>query len=223
MAAALELQGVTKVYGEGNGRVEALRGIDLTIDRGEMVAIVGPSGSGKSTLLLLLGALDKPTDGVVRIAGNDLESLDEGALAGLRRDTVGFVFQQFNLIPTLTARQNVEAAAAVTDAPKEEVAARVTRLLEAVGLRSRMDHLPSQLSGGEQQRVAIARALVNEPEIILADEPTGNLDSETGREILSLLKRVSDEGERTMVLITHDESIAQAAPRVVTLRDGQVA
>jgi putative ABC transport system ATP-binding protein len=183
-----ELRGVTKSYGQGAARVDAVSDLDLTIDRGEFVAIVGPSGSGKTTLLQLLGGLDRPTSGSILFEGRDLAALREGELTRLRLDTIGFVFQQFNLIPTVSAAENVELALAPRRMPSAERAERVSELLSAVGLAARVHHLPSQLSGGEQQRVAIARALANEPRVLLADEPTGNLDSATGKEIVNLLR-----------------------------------
>ena len=219
---AYALEGVEKVYGSGDGAVAALAHIDLVIPAGEVVAIVGASGSGKTTLLQLLGALDRPTAGRVICNGRDLQSMGEGDLAELRRDVIGFVFQQFNLIPTLGARQNVEVAAASTALSSDERRARAAALLAAVGLAAREEHLPSQLSGGEQQRVAIARALMNRPSVLLADEPTGNLDSTTGAEILALLRQVAAENDQTVVLITHEAAVAQEARRVVTLRDGRV-
>ncbi|MBL6634398.1 MAG: ABC transporter ATP-binding protein [Thermoleophilia bacterium] len=218
-AAVIQVTSVTKSYGSGRGRVEALRGVDLTVHEGETVAIVGQSGSGKTTLLQMLGAVDVPTSGTVEVAGRDLGSMRERDLTGFRRSVVGFVFQQFNLIPTLTAYQNVEAAA--VNVPGEG-ADRIAGLLEQVGLGDRMDHRPAELSGGEQQRVAIARALVNDPTIILADEPTGNLDSETGHEVLELLTAVAVTGRRTLVLITHDDRVAAAAERIITIRDGLI-
>jgi putative ABC transport system ATP-binding protein len=220
--AIYELRGVEKIYGSGGSAVAALSQIDLVIAPSEFVAIVGASGSGKTTLLQLLGALDRPTAGTVACDGRDLERMSEGDLSRLRRDVIGFVFQQFNLIPTLTARQNVEAAAAPTRMPAEERERRAGELLGAVGLAAREDHLPSQLSGGEQQRLAIARALMNRPRVLLADEPTGNLDSATGAEILALLQRVAAENDQTVVLITHELAVAEAAPRMVTLRDGRI-
>ena len=217
----IDVAAVTKSYGSGRGRVDALRGVDLTVHAGEIVAIVGQSGSGKTTLLQMLGAVDVPTSGTVEVAGHDLASMRERDLTGFRRSVVGFVFQQFNLIPTLTAYQNVEAAAVNLQgggAPAD----RIADLLAQVGLGDRMDHRPAELSGGEQQRVAIARALVNDPRIILADEPTGNLDTETGHEVLELLTAVAASGQRTLVLITHDDRVAAAAKRVVTIRDGLI-
>ncbi|MEW6583110.1 MAG: ABC transporter ATP-binding protein [Actinomycetota bacterium] len=216
------LQGVSKVYGAGGNAVAALTDVDLVVEPRDFVAIVGPSGSGKTTLLQLLGALDRPSAGTVMCDGRDVQSMTERDLSRLRRDVIGFVFQQFNLIPTLTALQNVQVAAAPTGVPAEERRARAADLLAAVGLGAREGHLPSQLSGGEQQRVAIARALVNRPRVLLADEPTGNLDTATGGEIVALLQEVASENAQTLILITHEQAVTQAAPRVVTLRDGRV-
>jgi putative ABC transport system ATP-binding protein len=218
-----ELRGVTKSYGQGAARVDAVSDLDLTIDRGEFVAIVGPSGSGKTTLLQLLGGLDRPTSGSILFEGRDLAALREAELTRLRLDTIGFVFQQFNLIPTVSAAENVELALAPRRMPSAERAERVSELLSAVGLAARVHHLPSQLSGGEQQRVAIARALANEPRVLLADEPTGNLDSATGKEIVNLLRLLSDDRGQTVVLITHDAGAAAGARRVVRLHDGRIA
>jgi putative ABC transport system ATP-binding protein len=215
-----QLEGVGRRYGQGATEVRALEGMDLRIAAGEFVVVAGPSGSGKTTLLQLLGALDRPTDGVVRFEGRDLTGLGDGELARLRLGELGFVFQQFNLIPTLTARQNVEAALAPTGADTTARHLRAGELLEAVGLAARSEHLPSQLSGGEQQRVAIARALANDPRVLLADEPTGNLDSATGREILALLRQLADNRGLTIIVVTHDPTIADDAPRVVHMRDG---
>jgi putative ABC transport system ATP-binding protein len=222
-AALYELRGVTRSYGQGAARVDAVRDLDLTIDAGEFVAVAGPSGSGKTTLLQLLGGLDRPTSGTILFEGRDLAALREAELTRLRLDTIGFVFQQFNLIPTVTAAENVELALAPRRIPAPERAERVAELLGAVGLAARGHHLPSQLSGGEQQRVAIARALANEPRVLLADEPTGNLDSATGKEIVNLLRLLSDDRGQTVVLITHDLGAAADARRVVRLRDGRIA
>jgi putative ABC transport system ATP-binding protein len=219
---AFALEGVTKVHGQGDAQVRALDGIDLTIGEGELVAITGPSGSGKTTLLQLLGALDRPTEGRVRFEERDLAALGDGELADVRLRALGFVFQAFNLIPTLTALQNVEAPMAAAGVPGAERRATARRLLAAVGLEARLHHLPSQLSGGEQQRVAIARALVNEPRVLLADEPTGNLDSATGEEITALLADLAEDRGITVVLVTHDPVVAARAGRVVRLRDGRV-
>jgi putative ABC transport system ATP-binding protein len=204
------------------GRVTAVDSVDLEVRHGELLVVAGPSGSGKTTLLQLLGALDRPTSGRVEFEGRDLAALGDGDLARLRRDTLGFIFQQFNLIPTLTAAQNVEAALAPRRLPRAQRHARAAELLERVGLAPRAGHLPSQLSGGEQQRVAIARALANGPRVLLADEPTGNLDSATGRDIVALLTRLSEDEGLSVVLVTHDPSIAEAAGRVVRMSDGRV-
>jgi putative ABC transport system ATP-binding protein len=218
-----ELRAVSKTFGSGSSAVDAVREVELTIATGDSLAIVGSSGSGKTTLLQLLGGLDRPTAGTVRFEGDDLSGLGDGALSRLRLSTFGFVFQQFNLIPTLTAAQNVEVALAPSKLGGSERTERVTRLLEQVGLGHRADHLPSKLSGGEQQRVAIARALANGPHVVLADEPTGNLDSTTGAEIIDLLLSLSGEGSRTVVVVTHDDEIAKRAHRIVRMRDGVLA
>jgi putative ABC transport system ATP-binding protein len=217
-----ELEGVSRTYAQGGSQIRAVDSLDLRIERGEFVAVVGPSGSGKTTLLQLLGALDRPTSGHIRFEGRDLADLKDGDLTRLRLHTIGFVFQQFNLIPTLTARQNVEVALAPAGLRRAEREPIATRLLETVGLGQRGGHLPSQLSGGEQQRVAIARALANEPDVLLADEPTGNLDSATGEEIIGLLRSLSDERGQTVVLITHDPTVAGRAPRVLRMQDGRL-
>jgi putative ABC transport system ATP-binding protein len=218
------LSGVTKRYrGSGSVAVNALDGLDLEIGEGEYVVVAGPSGSGKSTLLQLLGALDRPTDGFVSFEGSELQRMGERELAGLRQSAIGFVFQQFNLIPTLTTAENVEAALAPSGKGSEGRANRIHELLERVGLAPRRDHLPSQLSGGEQQRVAIARALANEPRVLLADEPTGNLDTATGESILDLLGSLWRSDGLTIVLVTHDPAIAGSAPRVIHLADGRIA
>lgn len=216
---AYELTGVSRTYDTGAGSVEAVKAIDTVIPNGEYVVIEGPSGSGKSTLLQLLGMLDTPTRGRIICGGSEVSSLGESELAELRLNKIGFIFQQFNLIPTLSAQQNVEIAMFPTERPKKESAARALELLRQVGLEQRADHYPAQLSGGEQQRVAIARALANEPQILLADEPTGNLDSQTSEEILELIRELWAKG-LTVVLITHDQSIAQHATRTFNMRDG---
>jgi putative ABC transport system ATP-binding protein len=217
-----ELRGVTKSYGQGTTQVDAIAELELTIESGEFVAVVGPSGSGKTTLLQLLGGLDRPTTGEVLFEGRDLASLREAELTRLRLDTIGFVFQQFNLIPTVTAAENVALALAPRKLASSVRRARVTELLEAVGLARRGHHVPSQLSGGEQQRVAIARALANEPRVLLADEPTGNLDTATGDEIVGILRGLSEERGQTIVLITHDDAIAAKADRTIRMQDGRV-
>jgi putative ABC transport system ATP-binding protein len=196
--------------------------VDLTIEEGEFVALVGPSGSGKTTLLQVLGTLDRPTSGDVRFEGRDLGELRDAELTRIRLNEIGFVFQTFNLIPTLTAAQNVEAALAPQALPTSERHTRARSLLALVGLAPRGEHLPSQLSGGEQQRVAIARALANEPRVLLADEPTGNLDTATGDEIVGLLHSLSRDRGQTVVLITHDPEITSGAQRVLRMEDGRL-
>jgi putative ABC transport system ATP-binding protein len=217
-----ELRGVSKTYGNGPAPVHAVREVDLQVGEGELVAIVGPSGSGKTTLLQLLGALDHATSGDVMFEGRDLSTLGDAQLTRLRLETMGFVFQQFNLIPTLTAAQNVEAALAPVGLDVQERQRRTAAALQSVGLAHRSDHLPSQLSGGEQQRVAIARAVANSPRVLLADEPTGNLDSETGREIVELLASFAHAGGQTVVIVTHDLDLVARAPRIVRMHDGRV-
>ena len=220
--ALLEMQGITKDYRLGKTIVRALRGLDLKIDRGEVVAIMGPSGSGKSTLMHIIGALDTPTTGTATIDGADLESLKERQLVTLRGKKVGFVFQTFNLIQTLSAQRNVELPMVFQGIGAGERHRRAQLLLQKVGLGDRVKHRPNELSGGERQRVAIARALANDPEIILADEPTGNLDTETGGPILSLLKELSTRDGKTVILVTHDPDAAAIANRIIRLRDGCV-
>ena len=217
-----ELRDVSKAFDVGSGELHAVRGVELTIAAGDSVAVVGPSGSGKTTLLQLLGGLDRPTTGSVLFEGADLAGMGDAALGRLRLSSIGFVFQQFNLIPTLTAAQNVEVALAPAMQSSSERRERVTQLLDMVGLAARADHLPSRLSGGEQQRVAIARALANEPHVLLADEPTGNLDSATGHEIIDLLLSLSGDDGRTVVVVTHDVEIAGRAHRVVRMQDGHL-
>ena len=218
-----ELREVSKAYSLGGGQVHAVKEVDLTIAAGDAVAIAGPSGSGKTTLLQLLGGLDRPSAGNVLFEGRDMAAMGDGELSALRLRTFGFVFQQFNLIPTLTAAQNVEVALAPTGGKSETRRDTVHRLLESVGLAARADHVPSKLSGGEQQRVAIARALANEPHVLLADEPTGNLDSATGAEIIELLMSLSAEGQRTVIVVTHNSDVAARAHRVIRMQDGRLA
>ena len=222
-AAVYELRDVSRTYALGGAQVHAVREIDLTLRPGESVAIVGPSGSGKTTLLQLLGALDRPTGGELFFEGRDVGRLGDRALSELRLEVLGFVFQQFNLIPTLTAAQNVEIALAPTSTRRAERRERVLSLLASVGLGERAHHVPSKLSGGEQQRVAIARALANDPHVLLADEPTGNLDSTTGAEIMDLLLSLSgDEQRRTVIVVTHDSDVARRAARVIRMLDGRL-
>ena len=218
----LKLESVTKEYTLGKSIVRALRGLDLAVSKGEVVAIMGPSGSGKSTLLHILGALDTPTDGSAQIEETDLAALKERQLARLRGKKIGFVFQTFNLSQTLSAQMNVELPMIFQGIHKTERAKRARELLDKVGLGDRIKHRPNELSGGEQQRVAIARALANDPEIILADEPTGNLDTESGEPILALLKKLSCEDGKTVILVTHDPEAAAIADRTIRLRDGKV-
>jgi putative ABC transport system ATP-binding protein len=217
-----ELENVERIYRTRAGEVRALDGIDLIIGTGEFMAVEGPSGSGKSTLLQLLGALDKPTAGSLTFDGRELRNLGDGELTGLRSRDVGFVFQGFNLIPTLTAVENVEAAMVPLAGSRADRRRRATELLEQVGLAHRAGHLPSLLSGGEQQRVAIARALANEPRVILADEPTGNLDSVTADEVVDVLRSLSQKQGVTVIIVTHAEDIARRTARRVRLRDGKV-
>ncbi|OIO27185.1 macrolide ABC transporter ATP-binding protein [Candidatus Micrarchaeota archaeon CG1_02_55_22] len=202
-------------------RVDALRGIDLEISRGEFVSIVGPSGSGKSTLMNLCGCLDLPTEGVVRLEGEDIAGLSESELATIRGQKIGFVFQKFNLLSTLSAVENVELPLIFQGIGKDERNAAAVKYLERVGLGHRVEHRPNELSGGEQQRVAIARALAVDPEFILADEPTGNLDSKSGASVLDLLRELHGEG-KTLVVVTHDVSVAKQAERTIRIRDGLV-
>ncbi|MEZ5078238.1 MAG: ABC transporter ATP-binding protein [Solirubrobacterales bacterium] len=215
----LEARGLERTFGAGATEVRALRGVDLAVAEGEMVAIMGPSGSGKSTLLHILGALDRPDAGSVSIEGRRYDQLSDRELTALRGEVFGFVFQFFNLLPTLTAAENVLLPALVNGERPGTVAARVDELIELVGLTDRASHLPTELSGGEQQRIAIARALLRDPNLVLADEPTGNLDSASGAAVMALLREVVDGGQ-TVVMVTHDPAAAALADRVVFIRDG---
>ena len=217
----IELVGAGKTYSSGSIEFEALRGIDLSIDDGEYVAVMGPSGSGKSTIMNVLGCLDTLTRGEYRLAGTDVEELDEEALASIRNRRIGFVFQQFNLLPSLSALRNVELPLVYAGVHRDERRERATAALERVGLGSRLGNRPGELSGGQQQRVAVARALVTEPTMILADEPTGNLDSVSTSDVLGLFDELHDAG-RTIVLITHEEEVARRARRVIHVRDGLI-
>jgi putative ABC transport system ATP-binding protein len=217
----IELTDVRKVYRTGTIDVEALRGVSLDIDEGEFVAIMGPSGSGKSTLMHILGCLDVPTSGQYRLAGEDVSVMDEVELAQARNRQIGFVFQQFNLLPSLTALRNVEMPLAYAGVARESRHAAAREALERVGLGDRVQHRPGELSGGQQQRVAVARALVTDPALVLADEPTGNLDTAASEDVLRLFAELHDQG-RTIVLITHEAEVAQRAARIIRLRDGAV-
>ncbi|HUB21366.1 MAG TPA: ABC transporter ATP-binding protein [Streptosporangiaceae bacterium] len=217
-----KLSGVTKNYRKGRGMVAALRGVDLVIEDGEWLAVQGPTGHGKSTLLQILGGLDRPSSGIVEFDGRDLAQLREAEVTKVRARSIGFVFQTFNLVPTLSALENVEAALVplrVSAAARQQ---RATMALEAVGLGDRLRHVPGELSGGQQQRVAIARALVKEPKVLLADEPTGNLDEDTRDEIIALLETMWRERGLTMVLVTHDSSIARRAQRIGVMKNGRL-
>jgi putative ABC transport system ATP-binding protein len=217
-----KLTSVTKTYRSGHGAVAALQGVDLLVADGEWLAIQGPTGHGKSTLLQMLGALDRPTSGSVEFDGQDLGRLREAEVTAIRARSLGFIFQTFNLIPTLSAQENVEAALVPLGVPARERRDRAASALTDVGLADRIRHLPSQLSGGQQQRVAIARALVKEPTVLLADEPTGNLDEDTREEIIGLLERLWQDRQLTMILVTHDSPVARRAERVGVMRDGQL-
>jgi putative ABC transport system ATP-binding protein len=215
----IELERVTKVYRTGAIAVAALRGISLTIAQGEYVAVIGPSGSGKSTLMHILGCLDTPTSGIYQLAGENVSGMSEAALAEVRNRRIGFVFQQFNLLASMSAWQNVELPLVYAAVPRVERKQRALDALARVGLAGRVHHRPGELSGGQQQRVAVARALVTEPDLILADEPTGNLDSVSAADVLRLMDELHESG-RTLVLITHDAEVASASERVLGIRDG---
>lgn len=214
----VRLQGLTKVFGEGDAAVHALKGIDLDIGSGELVVVIGPSGSGKTTMCNIIGGIETATDGSVEVAGEDISRVKPAKLSDFRRDHVGFIFQFFNLIPTLTARENVEMIVEMTGRGDKS---RIPEHLQAVGLGDKMDSFPAQLSGGQQQRVAVARALATDPDILLADEPTGALDLPTGRQILALLQDLNRQG-KTVIIVTHNLSVGQIADRVVTVVDGQI-
>ncbi|MCN9243878.1 ABC transporter ATP-binding protein [Streptomyces sp. RY43-2] len=217
-----ELRGVTKRYTRGKETVQALDGVDLTIGDGDRLVIQGPTGGGKSTLLQMLGGLDQPTSGSVELDGTDLARLSEARLTKVRGENIGFVFQSFNLIPTLTAQENVETALVPLGVKGKERRERAAEALESVGLGERLGHLPAELSGGQQQRVAIARALVKRPKVLLADEPTGNLDESTRDEIMGVLDTLWKEHGLTFVMVTHDSTIARKAPRLATIRKGKI-
>jgi putative ABC transport system ATP-binding protein len=217
----IHLRGVSKQF-EGKRNVTALDRLDLHIGRGEMVSLIGPSGSGKSTLLNLIGGLDRPSQGEIEIDGEILSSLSDDGLTRVRRDKIGFIFQFFNLLPTLTSLENVSLPLHLRGWPRKKIDERARELLELVQLKARMDHSPDELSGGERQRVAIARALSVFPPILLADEPTGNLDTHTGKEILKLLHDLHDRLGATILIVTHDLTVAESCPRTISLRDGHI-
>jgi len=222
MTAVIETENLTKTYVSGRVETPALRGVTMRVEKGEFLSIVGPSGSGKSTLLNLLGALDKPTSGTVRIDGIDISRLDDNRLAELRNRKIGFIFQSFNLIPRISALRNVEMPLLVTNLPKAEIRSRAMEKLEAVNLAEKADRKPTELSGGEQQRVAVARALVTEPSIVLGDEPTGNLDTKNTANIVNLLKELNEKTGKTFVMITHNMEVANKTRRIIYLRDGMI-
>ena len=221
MASIIKLENIIRNFPLGNDVIKVLKGIDLNIDKGEYVALMGPSGSGKSTLMNLLGCLDTPTEGRYELNGTDVSSLNDNQLAEIRNKEIGFVFQTFNLLPRSTALDNVALPLIYAGKPEKERIERAEKILRDVGLGDRMDHKPNQLSGGQRQRVAVGRALVNKPSIILADEPTGNLDSKTSIEIMGLLDKIHADGN-TVILVTHEEDIALHAHRIIRLKDGEV-
>jgi len=218
----ITLENVRRTYQMGEVEVQALRDADLKIKENEFVAIIGPSGSGKSTLMHMIGCLDRPSSGKIFLDGIDISKLNDSGLARLRGKKIGFIFQFFNLYPTLTAKENVELPMLILEVDRKERERRALELLEIVGLKKRIEHLPSQLSGGERQRVAIARALANDPSILLADEPTGNLDTKTGSEIMKFLNKLQKEKKLTIVMVTHELHIARYAERIIHVKDGKI-
>lgn len=222
MSPVIQTQRITKVYGSNSNAVHALRGIDLEVARGEFLALIGPSGSGKSTLMAILGCLDRPTDGIYKLDGVEVQGLSGAELAAIRNLKVGFVFQAYNLLPKATVLRNVELPMLYAGVGRRERKERALTLLERVGLLDKAQKLPGELSGGQKQRVSVARALANNPAILLADEPTGALDSKTGAEILELFRELNRQGN-TVILVTHDQGIAQQAARRVVIRDGEMA
>lgn len=221
--ALIELRDIWKIYDLGEVQVEALRAVNLTIDAGEFVALIGPSGSGKSTLMNVVGCLDRPTRGSYRLAGAEVATMSRDERAGIRNQRIGFVFQNFNLLARTSARENVELPLLYSESvASRDRRRRAAEMLDLVGLADRMNHVPSQLSGGQQQRVAIARALVNRPSILMGDEPTGNLDSRTSREVIDLFQRLNTDQSLTVILVTHDQHVARNARRTVVLHDGRI-
>lgn len=219
---SVKIENVEKIYKLGEISVPALKSINMELEKGEFVAVMGPSGSGKTTLLNLIGVLDKPTKGKICIDGKDLTQLKEKELTNLRRGTIGYIFQFYNLIPVLSAFENVELPMLIAGTPSKERQERALQLLKTVGLAERADHRPDELSGGEQQRVAIARALVNKPSIVLADEPTGDLDTKTGKEVMHTLLNLSKTEGATVIVVTHDPIVASLASRIFEMRDGKI-
>lgn len=217
----LEVKNLCKVYGSGETKVDALRNVSFSVEKGEFVAIIGPSGSGKSTLLHIIGGVDSPTSGTVKIGDTDIATLDETALAIFRRRQIGLIYQFYNLIPILNVEENLTLPL-LLDGRKPDKKM-VSDIIEKLGLQERIGHLPNQLSGGQQQRVSIGRALINTPALLLADEPTGNLDSENSRDILKLLRKFNKEQNQTVIIITHDEKIAMAADRIIAIEDGKIS
>lgn len=218
----IQLREVSKIYQRGEVKIPALRDFNLEIGREEFLVILGPSGSGKTTLLNLIGGIDTPTDGHITVDGLEITRFEEGQLTEYRREKVGFIFQFFNLIPTLTARENIEFAAELVFHDRDQIQRQVQKLVTLVGLEERADHFPSQLSGGEQQRIAIARALAKDPPLVLCDEPTGDLDSRTGTQVLQDLRRLNREQQKTFIVVTHNAIIGRMADRVIRLRDGGI-
>ncbi len=219
----VKVENLTKLYGDSDNPVPALRGVDLTIERGDFVAVMGPSGSGKSTLLHLIGGLDQPTGGSVWLGDTDISTLSDKALSRLRRERIGFIFQFYNLLPTLTARENVALPLLLDHVRRKTALEQADEALKMLGLSDRAGHRPSQLSGGQQQRVSIARALIIHPMLMLGDEPTGALDTHAGTEVVELLREVSSKGKHTVILVTHNPRVAAYADRIIYLKDGAVA
>ncbi len=222
MNVVIETSNIHKIYNETKVPVHALNGVDLKIEKGEFTAIVGPSGSGKSTLLNIIGGLDRPTEGQVEVGGQDISKLNDNQLIDFRKDNIGFVFQAYNLIPVLTAKENVEFVMLLQKRSKKDRDKRVKELMEAVGLGDRMDNRPAELSGGQQQRVAVARALASKPTFVLADEPTANLDSKSTKDLLDIMVRLNKEENITFVFSTHDQRVMDRARRIITIDDGKI-